>query len=120
MWRDTLDVFGMDPYPLMNMKAKRPLSLAGGEIRVSGEAPQGSRPLWMVIQFFQGWATDRWPTEKELRTMSLMAITEGARGLFYWSFGIRALLWVKDPQKKEQYWQRLVAVTHRWTYLEPV
>lgn len=118
-WRDTFDVFGMDPYPLMNMKAGRPLSLAGEEARVSCEATQGSRPLWMVIQFFQGWSTDRWPTEEELRTMSLMAVTEGARGLFYWSFGIRALLWVKDPQEREEYWQRLVAVTKELKSLEP-
>lgn len=118
-WRDALDVFGMDPYPLMNMKAKRPLSLAAEETRVSREATQGSRPLWMVMQFFQGWSTDRWPTQEELRSMSLMAVTEGARGLFYWSFGIRALLWVKDPEKKEEYWRRLVAVTGELKTLEP-
>jgi len=118
-WRDTLDVFGLDPYPLMNMKLGRPLSLAGEETRAGINATQGSRPLWMVIQFFQGWRTDRWPTEEELRTMSLMAIVEGARGLFYWSFGIRALLWVKDPSEREDYWQRAVRVTKELKSLEP-
>ena len=119
MWRDVFDVFGTDPCPLMNRKAGRPLSLAGDETRVSWEATQGSRPLWMVMQFFQGWSTDRWPTQEELRTMSLMAVTEGARGLFYWSFGSRALLWVSDPRQREDYWQRLVEVTKELKTLEP-
>ncbi len=73
----------------------------------------------MVIQFFQGWSTDRWPTQQELRTMSLMAITEGARGLLYWSYGARALMWVKDSQQREEYWRRLVSVTGELHSLEP-
>ena len=118
-WRDTVDVLGMDPYPLFNMKLDTPLTLVGRQTRATIEATQGSRPVWMVLQFFQGWSKDRWPTEEELRTMSLMAITEGARGLFYWSYGARALAWVKDPEKKEEYWQRLVRVTKELKSLEP-
>ncbi len=118
-WRDALDVFGVDPYPLMNMKAGRPLSLAGDWTRAAVEATHGSRPVWVVIQFFQGWSTDRWPTAEELRTMSLMAIAEGARGLFYWSYGSRALMSVRDPNKQEEYWQRLVRVGREIQGLEP-
>jgi hypothetical protein len=118
-WRDTVDVLGMDPYPLFNMKLGTPLTLVGTQTRATVEATHGSRPVWMVLQFFQGWSADRWPTEEELRTMSLMAITEGARGLFYWSFGARALAWVKDPKEKEAYWQRLVNVTKELKSLEP-
>ena len=118
-WRDTVDVLGMDPYPLINMKLGRPLTLVAEETRAAVEATHGSRPVWMCLQFFQGWSTDRWPTEEELRTMSLMAITEGARGLFYWSFGARALAWVKDPAKKEEYWRQLASVTKELKSLEP-
>jgi hypothetical protein len=118
-WRDSLDVIGLDPYPLMNMKAGRPLTLVGDWTRAARQATFHSRPVWMVLQFFQGWSTDRWPTEEELRTMSLMAITEGARGLLYWSYGARALMWVKDPRQREQYWQRLVSVTRELRSLEP-
>ena len=118
-WRDTVDVLGMDPYPLINMKLGRPLTLVAEETRASVEATHGSRPVWMVIQFFQGWSVDRWPTEEELRIMSLMAVTEGARGLFYWSFGARGLAWVKDPNEKEKYWQGLVNVTKELKSLEP-
>lgn len=118
-WRDALDVFGLDPYPLFNMKAGRPLTLAGDWTRAGMDAVQGSRPVWMVMQFFQGWSADRWPTEEELRTMSLMAVAEGARGLFYWSFGIRALLWVKDPAERKEYWRRAVKVTRELKAIEP-
>jgi len=118
-WRDALDVFGMDPYPLMNMKLGRPLSLAARETRAAAEATQHSRPVWMVMQFFQGWSSDRWPTAEELRTMSLMAVAEGARGLLYWSFGARALMSVRDPAKRKDYWQRAVKVTTELKSLEP-
>lgn len=119
LWRDTLDVFGLDPYPLFNMKLGQPLSLVGEWTRAGVEATHGSRPVWMVIQFFQGWSTDRWPTAEELRTMSLMAIAEGARGLFYWSFGNRGLMSVPNPQEQQEYWQRLVKVTKELKGLEP-
>lgn len=118
-WRDTLDVFGLDPYPLMNMAAGQPLSLVGQWTRTGNESVQGARPLWTVIQFFQGWAKDRWPTEEELRSMSLMAIVEGARGLWYWSFGARGLNSVKDPQQRAEYWRRAVKVTRELQQLEP-
>jgi hypothetical protein len=119
MWRDTLDVFGLDPYPLFNMAIERPLTLAATETRAGVEATYDSRPVWMVLQYFQGWAKDRWPTAEELRTMSIMAIVEGARGLFYWSFGTRGLSGVRDGQQREEYWQRAVRVTKELKDLEP-
>jgi hypothetical protein len=119
LWRDVFDVFGMDPYPLMNMKLDRPLSLSAHETRVSMDAVQNSRPVWTVLQCFQGFSKDRWPTEEELRTMSLMSIVEGARGLFYWSFGMRALASVSEPKMREEYWQRAVRVTKEIKSLEP-
>jgi hypothetical protein len=42
--------------------------------------------------------------------MSLMAITEGARGLFFWSWGAKGLSWVKDPDERADYWGRLQGV----------
>jgi hypothetical protein len=117
-WRDVLDVFGVDPYPLMNMGLGRPLATAGHWTAAAMAATQQSRPVWTVIQFFQGWTSDRWPTREELRAMSLMAITDGARGLFYWSFGMRALAWTK-PSERADYWQRLVEVAKEIKSLEP-
>lgn len=119
LWRDTLDVFGLDPYPLANMALDRPLTMVGEWTRTAVEATQGSRPIWMCLQFFQMFSKDRWPTEEELRTMSLMALTEGARGLWYWSFGLRGLKSVKDAAERREYWQRAVAVCTELRRLEP-
>ena len=118
-WRDTLDIVGLDPYPLFNMNADTPLTQVGDWTRAGVEATHGNRPVWIVIQFFQGWSTDRWPTQKELRTMSLMAITEGARGLFYWSYGARGLATIGDPEVRENHRQRLIAVVRELKQLEP-
>jgi len=116
-WRDTFDVFGLDPYPLFNMAVGRPLTMAATWTRAGMDATHDSRPVWTVIQYFQGWSRDRWPTTEELRTMSLMAITEGARGLFYWSFGQKGIAW--GGKRKEEYWQRGVAVTKELKSIEP-
>lgn len=118
LWRDVFDVYGMDPYPLMNMKLGNPLSLVGHETRVTVDATQGSRPVWTVTQFFQGFSKDRWPTEEEMRSMSLMAIVEGARGLFYWSFGRRALAQA-PADSQEKYWRQAINVTTEIKQLEP-
>jgi len=101
------------------MAAEKPLSLVAEWTRAGMRETQSSRPLWMVLQFFQGWSRDRWPSGEELRTMSIMAIAEGARGIFYWSFGARALMSVSNPEQREEYWQRLVAVLRELKSLEP-
>jgi hypothetical protein len=74
----------------------------------------------MVIQYFPLTGAGGWPTYEELRAMSWMAIIEGARGLFYWSFGARGLGWVKDPAQRERHWRDLVAVTKEIKELERV
>ncbi len=49
-----------------------------------------------------------------------MAIVEGATGLFYWSYGVRALEWVKDPVQHAALYQELIDVTTEIKSLEPV
>ena len=53
--------------------------------------------------------------------MSWMAITEGARGVFYWSYGLRGLDWgTRDPVLRQQRYDELVNVTKGISALEPV
>jgi hypothetical protein len=119
LWRDALDVLGLDPYPLVKAEGNH-LAMVGEWTRLGQEAVMGSRPLWMVIQFFPLTRAGGWPTYEQLRDMSWMAIVEGAHGLFYWSFGARGLAWVKDPREREQHWRNLVRVTREIRTLEPV
>lgn len=120
-WRDVTDVMGVDPYPIYNIPQGMlaPLEMVTDWVEQAQAAVERSRPVWAVIQFFQHGSRGHWPTEEELRTMSYMAIVGGAKGLFYWSYGAKALSWVKEREKREELWQRLVRVTKEIKSLEP-
>ncbi len=94
-WRDSVDVLGTDPYPLWKSQGNN-LAEVADWTRQAAAAVHGARPVWTVIQFFQATSISAWPTEQQLHDMSWMAITAGAEGLFYWSYGVRGLQWVKD------------------------
>jgi len=120
LWRDSLDVMGLDPYPIVKPSGQNDLSMVGEWTRLGQDAVKGSRPVWMVIQYFPLTDAGGWPTEAELRAMSWMAIIEGARGLLYWSFGEKGLAWVKDPKEKEARWAELLRVSKEIKAMEPV
>jgi hypothetical protein len=111
---------GLDPYPITRPAGQNDLAMVGEWTRLGQDAVKRSRPVWMVIQYFPQTDAAGWPTESDLRTMSWMAIIEGARGLLYWSFGEKGLAWVKDPREKEARWAELVRVTKEIKALEPV
>jgi len=120
LWRDAVDVMGLDPYPISKPRGQNHLAMVGEWTRLGRQAVQDARPVWMVLQYFPLTSAGGWPTEDELRTMSWMAIVDGARGLLYWSFGTRGLAWVKDPAERLRHWQDLVRVTREIKGLEPV
>jgi hypothetical protein len=120
LWRDAMDVMGLDPYPIVESGGRNDLAMVGEWTRLGQDAVKRSRPVWIVLQYFPLTSAGGWPTEAELRTMSWMAIVEGARGLLYWSYGERGLAWVKDPREREQKWAELVRVTKEIKAMEPV
>jgi peptidoglycan/LPS O-acetylase OafA/YrhL len=120
LWRDALDVMGLDPYPITKPPGQNNLAMVGEWTRLGQDAVKGSRPVWMVLQYFPVTDAAGWPTEAELRAMSWMAIIEGARGLLYWSFGEKGLAWVKNAKEKEARWAELVRVTKEIKAMEPV
>ena len=120
LWRDALDVMGLDPYPIVKPAGQNHLALVGEWTRLGQDAVKHSRPVWMVLQYFPFTDAGGWPTEADLRAMSWMAIIEGARGVLYWSFGEKGLAWVKDRKEREARWAQLVRVTKEIKALEPV
>jgi hypothetical protein len=115
-WRDTVDVLGVDPYVL---GTGFPESYVGDATRKVVAAVKGARPVWTVIQFFWLSRLSHFPTEQELHDMSWMAITEGARGVIYWSYGLRGLDWgERDPVLRQQRYDELVDVTRGIAALE--
>ena len=118
-WKDAVDVVGVDPYPLW-LPVDNYVGEVGDWTRTAVNAVHGSRPVWTIIQFFQADAMSSWPTEQQLHDMTWMAIAEGASGVFYWSHGMRALGWVRNPTQHAALWGSLVRVTKEIKELEPV
>jgi hypothetical protein len=117
-WRDTVDVLGVDPYIF---GTRHDESYVGDTTRKAIAAMHGARPVWTVIQFFQMSRLSHFPTEQELHDMSWMAITEGARGVFYWSYGVGGLeRGNPDPALRQDRYDALVHVTREISALEPV
>jgi hypothetical protein len=98
-WRSSIDVLGVDKYPLYGAEPSGgyPLGQVYEWSAAVHRAGGDVRPFWQVIQFFQFTSKGRWPTQQELRSMSYAAIVGGANGLFYWSLGARALAYTCHP-----------------------
>jgi len=120
LWRDAVDVMGLDPYPVIKPAGQNDLAMVGEWTRLGQDAVKGSRPVWMVIQYFPLTGAGGWPSGPDIKTMSWMAIIEGARGLLYWSWGEKGLAWVKEPRERERKWGELVRITKDIHALEPV
>ncbi len=118
-WKDTVDVLGLDPYPITQARGND-LGTVADWTRAAYQAGHGSRPVWTVIQFFQATLESAWPTQQQLHDMSWMAIVEGATGLFYWEYGLPGLEEVKDSVEHAALYQELINVTTEIKSLEPV
>ena len=45
------------------------------------------RPIWAIVQYFQGWGWPRYPTRDELWAMSYLSIIHGATGITWYTYG---------------------------------
>ncbi len=61
----------------------------------ASEADDGPKAIWPIIQYFQGWGWERFPTYQELRAMSFAALAAGANGITWYTYG-----GFVDPGKK--------------------
>ncbi|MBP5620992.1 MAG: hypothetical protein J6X44_03150 [Thermoguttaceae bacterium] len=59
------------------------------------EADDGPKAIWPIIQYFQGWGWERFPTYQELRAMSFASLAAGANGITWYTYG-----GFVDPEKK--------------------
>ena len=78
------DIIGADPYPIRGVNADVEAAAHATDKMFSFN--QGYKPVWMVIQAF-GWGKDSpEPTPEELRCMTYLAVTEGANGIFWFTW----------------------------------
>ncbi len=92
-WTDAADVIGSDPYPLYGAEPSQGYShfIVADYIAQLKNAVHDTRPVFAVLQFFQFTSDSRWPTESEQRAHAIMAIVEGAKGIFWWEVGSNGL-----------------------------
>lgn len=101
---EAYDVTGTDPYPICDPWSARPshdclrpgegaVWRAGDAARDIVRAMKGIVPMWQVPQAFK-WQWDhkkkweeRFPTRRELSSMTWQQIAEGANGIFFYSYG---------------------------------
>jgi hypothetical protein len=85
-YRDSADVFMLDPYPVPHM----PMTWMSDTLEEAGRHVPAER-LWAVIQAFGGgkYVKDGWPrrpTYLEMRCLSYLAMVHGAHGIFYFNY----------------------------------
>jgi hypothetical protein len=93
LWTNAADVLGIDPYPLYGKEPAAGYThfmVADSVARLRAAVP-ADRPVWAVLQFFQFTTDSRQPTTDEMRSHAVMAIVEGAQGLWWWEIGRNGL-----------------------------
>jgi len=86
---DSTDAFLPELYPIRSdqdcevANVTRDMKLIGDDLRRSGR----KAPIWAIIQDFEGWGWERYPTEAETRVMTYLAIIHGAKGMTYYTYG---------------------------------
>jgi hypothetical protein len=132
---DAVDILQADYYPIPPVPA---INFSGDGFRgikiyvdAWREASDEKKPFWFVCQAFDysllkenrydippGWK--RFPTRRELRTMTYTAIASGARGVLYWSLSRLKNSREGSEVTGEDHWRRLRSVTLELKQLMPL
>jgi len=135
LFMPSVDVLQADYYPIPPIPPEWFAGTGFRGIKIfvdkSRQASQGKKPFWFVCQAFNyglmkaagrdipdEW--QRFPTLRELRTMTYTAVASGSRGILYWSLS-RLRHPTKDvPLASPEHWERLTTVTLELKQLLPV
>jgi len=87
-------------------------------VRAAWEAAGRVTPVWAIIQDFEGWGWQRFPTDAEERCMVYLALIHGAQGMTWYTYAYRddkhGAPW--DPQK----WACLKAIATELSSLSDI
>ena len=120
-WVEAVDVLGTDPYPLYGPERTNGYShfQVADTIAMLNNAQRYTRPTVGVLQFFKFTSDSRWPTYEEKRAHAIMAIVEGAQGLFWWEIGNNGLGRADAATRTEQM-AHLRSIINELAALQPV
>jgi hypothetical protein len=119
LWVDAADVQATDPYPLYGPEPAQGYThfIVADFVSKLRAVARPDRPVWSVLQFFQFTSDSRMPTPDELRTHAVMAIVEGAHGIFWWDIGVNGLR-KQNPPTVAAYMNHLRTLTTELAGLE--
>ena len=134
LFENSVDVMQGDYYPIPPIPASNfsGTGFRGIKQYVDGwrEASSGQKPFWFVCQAFdysflrgdvdipEEWR--RFPTLKELRTMTYVAVASGARGVLYWSLSRLRSEVRPGGTTAEDHWKCLATVVGELNELMPL
>jgi hypothetical protein len=83
------DAFLPELYPIRSPRQAEVADIIRDMKAIAADCRRAGRnaPVWAIIQDFQGWGWERFPTDAELRAMTWLAIIHGATGMTYYTYG---------------------------------
>lgn len=86
---DSTDAFMPEIYPIRSDKACEVADVIRDMKTIAADLERAGRraPIWAIIQDFEGWGWQRFPTNAEVRVMTYLAIIHGATGMTYYTYG---------------------------------
>jgi hypothetical protein len=87
-YRDTTDVFLVDPYPT-HYGREADLTMVADWVEAARDAVEDEKPVWLVPQAFDhllGPGTYRMPTIEEQRCMCYLGLVHGAKGIIWFVY----------------------------------
>lgn len=86
---DSTDAFLPELYPIRSAEKGEVAEIIRDMKTIAADLKRAGRraPVWAIIQAFEGWGWQRYPTEAELRAMTYLAIIHGATGMTYYTYG---------------------------------
>ncbi len=84
-----------------------------------------AKSVWPILQYFEGWRWKRFPTEEELCATSFAALTEGARGIAWYTYAPRTWwekgkCWNCGITSSPERWETMKGVSSWIAELAPV
>jgi hypothetical protein len=120
LWTNAADVLGTDPYPLYGPEPAVGYThfIVADFVSKLRAVAKPTLPVWAVLQFFRFTSNSRMPTPDEMRAHAVMAIVEGAQGIFWWDIGVNGLRGL-DATTVATYMGHLKTLTTELAGLEP-
>jgi hypothetical protein len=118
-YSDATDIFMVDPYPV----PRKPLIDVAKAVDLARKTVGDKKPVWAVLQAFgyqneknKGWGWQREPTYLEMRAMTYLAIVQGAKGIFYYTYHGSQYFIKESPR----HWENLKAVVKELRAIYPL